>query len=127
MQRVRLFLERKTYLFRKAYILMGAPFSAEPENDNYDITRRLVIKTKQVVEKSGAVFVLVSAPMNNKNNQHTIADLCDKTGILYLALDDLFEEVTVPTSFYDGHWNSAGHSIAADAVENFMKVHFIFR
>ncbi len=95
-------------------------------SDRYEVTRRLLLKIDEQARQIQARVVLVSAPMSREERRilNAFAEMHD---ITYLALDEVFLNVTVPVTFADdAHWNNVGHKVTANAVENFLKQQGIF-
>lgn len=95
-------------------------------SDRYEVTRRLLLKIDEQARRIRARFVVVSAPMSREESQILNA-FTEKHDIAYLALDEVFLNVTEPVTFADdAHWNSVGHRVTANAVESFLKQQGLF-
>lgn len=89
--------------------------------DSYLVTLEIIKSMNDLSRKNGARFVLVSAPMREKERV-ALHGLSTKENIAYLPLDSYFASSREKLSFpHDHHWNSTGHETAARAIEHLLE------
>jgi lysophospholipase L1-like esterase len=89
--------------------------------DEFDLTGRLLLEINRICQANSSKFVLVSIPMNQKKRSY-LETLANSKSIPYLALDKVFAATKKSVTFpHDSHWNPAGHALAADAMEAYLK------
>ncbi len=87
---------------------------------SYPLTRRLIHEIDSLSRSIGARFVLVSIPMDMAR-RNALAEQAEQSGFPYLALDETFANGGGGLTFpHDDHWNSQGHRVAANALEEFL-------
>lgn len=85
-----------------------------------DVTYHLVTGMRDLCQKNGSSFVLVSTPMNMEKRAF-LQRLAEREKIPYLPLDMHFNSAVPGATFpHDEHWNAKGHEIAAKAIEGFL-------
>jgi hypothetical protein len=122
----------RTYILGRAYTgakqllaaLRGDRDQADqaPETSGeYQLTRKLISGIHDVSREIGADFILVSVPMQNESKA-ALRELSETAGFPYLPLDESFENSSDKRAWFplDGHWNSHGHRLAADAIDVFL-------
>lgn len=131
-QRLDRFFYGKTYLLAKLYrmvelVRQGGTLKSEASwSVNTDLTFRLLKAMNRLSRQHDAKLVVVSIPMGKGLRSHLKA-FCLRNNIRYLSLDEAFESAQTPYTFaHNEHWNSTGHVIAADAVEQYLEAEGIF-
>lgn len=87
-----------------------------PKSDAERITLRLIAQLRDEVEADGARFLVVL--VDNIYAGEKFADAIAALDIRYVALDDVMGREAGHIHLPDNlHWNAAGHSLAAQAIE----------
>jgi len=123
-----------------------------PWKEAVEITKEIILKFKRSVEEQGSRFLLVGlsnapqvhAELGNKlKNQYKIEfdyeqpdrileEFARENGVRFLKLMPAFRDYHLKTGLYlhgfggpseDGHWNQAGHRLAAEVASQFLKDH----
>jgi lysophospholipase L1-like esterase len=136
-QRIQRFLLGRTYLGTGLYRGMNSLFQrsnnpivsdrtdkrdrdSEDKQRIYDVTHYLITGMNELSKKNGAIFVLVSIPMDGEKRTF-LQKIAATEKIPYLPLDAYFESTVARVTFpHDGHWNAKGHEIAANAIDAFL-------
>jgi len=92
----------------------------------HDVTYHLIKDMNALCKKNGAVFALVSVPMNAESKAF-LQGIAEEEKIPYLPLDAHFESAVTSVTFpHDRHWNATGHGIAANAIGAFLRESGVF-
>lgn len=84
------------------------------------VTHLLIKSINALCIGNDSEFVMVSVPMNT-DARTFLQKLAEEVEVPYLSLDEYFGRASTSTSFpHDGHWNAAGHEIAATAIDTFL-------
>lgn len=130
-QRLAHFLGR-TYVLGRAYVgakqlladMTRQRNVAEEESGSsgdYQLTLQLISNIQRISRENGADFILVSVPMDDESRAvlHKFSETAD---FPYLPLDGFFENSGDESTFFpiDGHWNTHGHRLTADAIDEYL-------
>ena len=126
-----------TYFFAHAYVAATVALRSLTHADQptgpwrgtlqYAVTQRLLFALDREARAIGARLVLVSVPTRDRNLQGLLAATADSVGVPYLPLDSAFAAIGERAHFaHDGHWNAAGHQVAAAAIESLLVARRIF-
>ncbi|MCB9652755.1 MAG: SGNH/GDSL hydrolase family protein [Deltaproteobacteria bacterium] len=140
------FLLGRTYLGRKYYNQLAglkslfakraapAPKRASPpangpvtaEARMISMMRALLTAMRSECTAAGAKFVVVNAPLDAEKLSW-LEGITEDAGIPHLSLNAAFDAIKDPVTFpHDAHWNEAGHKLAAQAIEAFLRQQGVF-
>ena len=143
------FYNRKyVFTYKDALNVYSDNYSEEDWQDAWNVTKALILETKNFSEVNGARFVLVSlanniqvnpgwwnetvkkypemADWNPEKPDKILEDFSSKNNISYIRLLPYFKDYYNRTGrnlyFYsDGHWNEEGQRLAAEAIYENLK------
>jgi hypothetical protein len=101
---------------------------AEVLQRGYALTRRLLLEMNELARRRNARFAIVMVPYPedliswrpvpwSEELREFIAAFCGKSGIPFVDLTAAFRDANgrgVRLNYADGHWNPAGHHLAAE-------------
>jgi lysophospholipase L1-like esterase len=138
-QRFNRYFFNRTYILSRAYYYAlltgnavtrlfttgspGANDRTKAPDERYmnDLTHQLIRAMDGLARANGAEFIIVSVPMGEERRAG-LQDLALREGIPYLPLDGFFSKQEGSMTFpHDPHWTSAGHAVAAAAIEGFLQ------
>jgi hypothetical protein len=99
--------------------------SKDIQQKEYDVTFHLIKATNELCKSNGSLFVLVSylaEEDENTEKRTSLQRVCEDEKIPYLQLDKYFKATrsSIITFPHDKHWNTKGHKIVAEAIDNFL-------
>ncbi len=119
--RARILAARLRTRFQGGRAESGASDLAGSDNDDLQLTGRLILTLHSEVGRQGAALVVVSVPTEDARLREYLKTTLEPQGIPYLPLDDAFAATSAAVTFeHDGHWNTSGHRVAAAAIERFL-------
>lgn len=135
-QRARRFLLGRMYLGSRLYLAKEALLRAMRSNTSKEpistystvemenaviVTGMLLREINAYCQDMGAALICASMPMDAERRA-IFERLADKMQIPHLALDPFFEADVSNLHFaHDLHWNGAGHAVAAEAIDRFLR------
>ncbi|MCB0419845.1 MAG: SGNH/GDSL hydrolase family protein [Bdellovibrionales bacterium] len=125
------FLARHMILLKEILVGIERPINKFldtriPKSEKIKITLKLLEKINSESNAMGAQFILVSVPMR-KVFRDSLSIAAERKGHLYMPLDEAFSNTATQFLFEDGHWNKAGHVIAAKAIDKFFMENDVWR
>ena len=88
--------------------------------------RALLTAMRSECTAAGAKFVVVNAPLDAEKLSW-LEGITEDAGIPHLSLNAAFDAIKDPVTFpHDAHWNEAGHKLAAQAIEAFLRQQGVF-
>jgi len=96
------------------------PCGSSDDEKRFRVTFRLFSSMNRFVNDRGARLVIVSVPMRTECTK-LLGDYFQREAIPYLPLDSAFAGQQRTTTSDGFHWNAAGHTAAARAIESFLE------
>lgn len=130
-QKLRACLKANYYSVTFFYIVLNNIFnftSKSPSSLNdvgYLVTEKLLLEIQKYCSQKNIEFVIASVPLET-NNRQRMKKFTSVNNIKYLDLHSVFQSASDFTIPNDGHWNAKGHSIAAEAIFQYLKNNQIF-
>ena len=124
-QKLRKFLSGKSYfisfILKRISVINVKSFSNEKmDTDNsLVLTEKIITQLNQLCIAGNSRLLLVSIPMDGEKGKF-LSQTASKYSIEYLNLTPYFEKENGFIIEDDGHWNQKGHSIAADAISEWI-------
>jgi lysophospholipase L1-like esterase len=94
--------------------------SAEAHRAGYPVTFALIRAIDDLTRENSARFALVSVPMPGAHRK-ALREFTQQVEIPHLPLDRRFSLAREKVVSTDGHWNPAGHRIAAEEIQEFLR------
>ena len=83
------------------------------------LTEKIITQLNQLCIAGNSRLLLVSIPIDAEKGKF-LSQIASKYSIEYLNLTPYFEKENGFIIEDDGHWNQKGHSIAADAISEWI-------
>ena len=143
-QRIRVVVDGKPLLLEQTLNRTWGDFSQPDIEQGWRLTQESLLQARDLVEAAGAKFAVVMVPSKEEVYWHLLAprlddpegmhmlepsrrlaEFCRQEGIPYLDLQDRMaaaaQQGQVLYLTYDAHWNPAGHALAAEILNAFLK------